>query len=156
MILCEKTQTRSRSLKIRHSDKMIVKRLLQILNKEVDTVENGASNKGGLSKNDLAILTTVVAESFKKFNPKFTATSKLMREKLAVLKRFDQAINNGVLATPAEDAALENERAALSASKIAHQLDHSMSLVNEIILRQRRMNSRLEHLEMIEKYLSGL
>uniref|UniRef100_A0A915JV15 Uncharacterized protein n=1 Tax=Romanomermis culicivorax TaxID=13658 RepID=A0A915JV15_ROMCU len=48
------------------------------------------------------------------------------------------------------------QRTGIIASKIAHQLDHSMSLVNEIILRQRRMNGRLEHLGLIEKISSPI
>uniref|UniRef100_A0A915I372 Secreted protein n=1 Tax=Romanomermis culicivorax TaxID=13658 RepID=A0A915I372_ROMCU len=118
---------KNRPLKLRHLDKVIVKRIFQILNKEVITVENGANNKSGLSKKDLAILTALVSEPLKKLNPKFDGTSKEMLEKSAVLKRFDQAINNGVLAAPVEDTASEKQQGGLTASKIAHKLDHSMN-----------------------------
>uniref|UniRef100_A0A915K9C4 Uncharacterized protein n=1 Tax=Romanomermis culicivorax TaxID=13658 RepID=A0A915K9C4_ROMCU len=148
--------SKNRPLKLRHLDKVIVKRIFQILNKEVITVENGTNSKSGFSKKDLAILTALVSEPLKKLNPKFDGTSKEMLEKLAVLKRLDQAINNGVLPASVEDSASKKHQTGLTASKIAHKLDHSMSLVNEIILRQRRMNTRLEHLESIEKYLGTL
>uniref|UniRef100_A0A915IPC1 Uncharacterized protein n=1 Tax=Romanomermis culicivorax TaxID=13658 RepID=A0A915IPC1_ROMCU len=104
-------QANDRPFKLRHLDKMVVKRILQILRKKLDTVENGA----------------LVAEPLKKFKPKI-GVSKEMREKVALLKRFDQAINNGVLATPVKDVAFskpEKRQTSLSASKIAHQLDHS-------------------------------
>uniref|UniRef100_A0A915JUZ9 Uncharacterized protein n=1 Tax=Romanomermis culicivorax TaxID=13658 RepID=A0A915JUZ9_ROMCU len=143
-------------LKLRHLDKTIVKRMFQIFNKELNALENGPSTKSGLSKKGLAILTDLVSESLEKLNPKLGGTTEKMRKTLTVLKRLDQAINNGVFATSVGDPAIKKQRSGISASKIAHQLDHSMSLINEIILRQRKMNSRLEHLESIQKYLGML
>uniref|UniRef100_A0A915JV41 Uncharacterized protein n=1 Tax=Romanomermis culicivorax TaxID=13658 RepID=A0A915JV41_ROMCU len=106
-----------------HLDRMIVRRIFQILNEQFDRVENDdVSHKRGSSRKDLANLTAFISES---------------------LKNLEQAINNGAFATSIKDPAGEKQRSGISTSKITHQLDYSMSWINEVIPRQMRLNSRL-------------
>uniref|UniRef100_A0A915JUG6 Uncharacterized protein n=1 Tax=Romanomermis culicivorax TaxID=13658 RepID=A0A915JUG6_ROMCU len=118
---------------------MIVWRIFQILNEQFNNVESdGVGNKRGSSRMDLAILTAFVSESLRKLNPKSRDMLELTRKKMNFFGSLEQAINNGVSVRPVVDPFGQKERAGISTSKIVHQLDYSISLINEIIRRQRR------------------
>uniref|UniRef100_A0A915JUH6 Uncharacterized protein n=1 Tax=Romanomermis culicivorax TaxID=13658 RepID=A0A915JUH6_ROMCU len=131
-----------------HLDRMIVRRIFQSLNEQFDGVANdGASNTSDSSRKNLAILTAFISESLRKLNP-FPDIPELTRKKMNLLRSLEQAINNGISVRPVADPAGEKPRTGIS-SKIAYQLDYSISLIDEMIRGQTKLNSCLEHSESI-------
>uniref|UniRef100_A0A915KP55 Uncharacterized protein n=1 Tax=Romanomermis culicivorax TaxID=13658 RepID=A0A915KP55_ROMCU len=96
------------------------------------------------SKKQLMMITKLINDLMKRDDRKIRILLSKNRRKLSTLgKVVDE---NGILATDTGHLY----------SKIAHQLDHSASLINEIIQRRMLMNKQLEHLATIQKYMNAL